>query len=103
MSSEHLSEEPQSARGTKSSRDTGSDSGGGSADRPTGTFDEEEVTSTRDHNPTEENIATTGTLPRETWNRPYHPMKAVKQAPKELRPAVRAREPAPTPEARYTR
>lgn len=64
MSSEHLSEEPQSARGAKGSRDTGSDTpGGGSADRPTGTFDEEEVTSTHDHNPTEENIATTGTLP----------------------------------------
>ncbi|WP_062995220.1 hypothetical protein [Nocardia mikamii] len=64
MSSEHLSEEPQSQRGAKGSRDTGSETpGGGSTDRPAGTFDQEEVTSTRDHNPAEDDIATTGTLP----------------------------------------
>ncbi|MFE5288745.1 hypothetical protein ACFRAQ_27575 [Nocardia sp. NPDC056611] len=64
MSSEHQSEEPQSARGAKGSRDTGADTpGGGPADRPAGTFDEEEVTSTHDHNPKEENVGTTGTLP----------------------------------------
>ncbi|RMI32093.1 hypothetical protein EBN03_13815 [Nocardia stercoris] len=64
MCSNHLSEEPQSARGAQGSRDTGSDTpDGGSADRPAGTFDEEEVTSTRDHNPTQENIGGSGTLP----------------------------------------
>lgn len=64
MSSKHLSEEPQSERGAKGSRDTGSDiQGGGSADRPVGTFDQEEVTSTRDHNPTDDTIGTTGTVP----------------------------------------
>ncbi len=64
MSSEHLSEEPQSERGAKGSRDTGSDKpGGGPADRPAGTIDEEEVTSSREHNPTEENIGKSGTLP----------------------------------------
>jgi hypothetical protein len=64
MSSEHLSEEPQSERGAKGSRDAGSDKpGGGTADRPAGTFDQEEVTSTRDHNPAEGNIGTTGTVP----------------------------------------
>lgn len=60
------SEEPQSEHGAKGTRDTGSDTpGGGSADRPAGTIDEEEVTSTRDHNPTEENVGSTGTLPPE--------------------------------------
>lgn len=66
MSSKHLSEEPQSERGAEGSRDTGADaSGGGAADRPVGTFDQEEVTSTRDHNATEGNVGTTGTLPPE--------------------------------------
>ncbi len=66
MSGEHLSEEPQSARGPKGSRDTGSDRpGGGPADRPAGTIDEEELTSARDHNPSEDNRGTTGTLPPE--------------------------------------
>ncbi|GGN71965.1 hypothetical protein [Nocardia rhizosphaerihabitans] len=66
MSSKDLSEEPQSERGAKGSRDTGSDTpGGGTTDRPAGTFDQEEVTSTRDHNPAEENIGTTGTRPPE--------------------------------------
>lgn len=63
MSSEHLSEEPQSQRGAQGSRDTGSNTaGGGSTDRPAGTFDQEEVTSARDQNP-EGDVATTGTLP----------------------------------------
>lgn len=39
---EHLSEEPQSARGAPGSRDTGSDEpGGGPADRPEGKADQE--------------------------------------------------------------
>jgi hypothetical protein len=64
MASEHLPEEPQSERGAKGSRDTGSDTpGGGSADRPTGTLEQEEVTSARDHDPTEDQIATSGTRP----------------------------------------
>ncbi|SUA45651.1 Uncharacterised protein [Nocardia africana] len=64
MSSEHLSEEPQSQRGAKGSRDTGANTpGGGSADRPAGTFDHEEVVSARDQNQSEDDIATTGTLP----------------------------------------
>ncbi|PPJ25483.1 hypothetical protein C5E45_25700 [Nocardia nova] len=64
MSSEHLSEEPQSQRGAKGSRDTGSNTpGGGSTDRPAGTFDQEEVTSARDQNQSGGDVATTGTLP----------------------------------------
>ncbi|PSR69726.1 hypothetical protein C8258_01200 [Nocardia sp. MDA0666] len=64
MSSEHLSEEPQSQRGAEGSRDTGSNTaGGGSADRPGGTFDHEEVTSAHDQNQSEDDVATTGTLP----------------------------------------
>ncbi|GAB2641642.1 hypothetical protein GCM10027068_21670 [Prescottella soli] len=40
------SEEPQSARGAPGSRDTGSDEpGGGETDRPSGSFDDEIVTS----------------------------------------------------------
>ncbi|MBV7703933.1 hypothetical protein NOVA_14225 [Nocardia nova] len=64
MSSEHLSEEPQSQRGAKGSRDTGSNApGGGPTDRPAGTFDQEEVTSARDQNQSEDDVATTGTRP----------------------------------------
>jgi len=42
---EHLEEEPQEERGPVGSRDEGSDSSGGAADRPTGTSDEESDTS----------------------------------------------------------
>lgn len=43
---EHVSEEPQSARGAPGSRGTGSDEpGGGPVDRPSGSFDEEETVS----------------------------------------------------------
>lgn len=46
---EHLQPEPQSERGEPGSRDTGSDEpGGGPADRPAGSFDDEEVQSTDD-------------------------------------------------------
>ncbi|MEZ5152260.1 hypothetical protein [Rhodococcus zopfii] len=42
----HLQEEPQSERGPKGSRDTGADeAGGGPADRPAGSFDQEEMQS----------------------------------------------------------
>lgn len=41
---QHLQEEPQSERGPKGSRDTGADeAGGGSTDRPAGSFDQEEM------------------------------------------------------------
>lgn len=64
MSGEHLSEEPQSQRGAPGSRDTGSDvPGGGTTDRPAGTFDEEETTSAREHNPEHDHLGSTGTLP----------------------------------------
>ncbi|MBH0120130.1 hypothetical protein ACWDUD_04375 [Rhodococcus sp. NPDC003382] len=41
---QHLQEEPQSERGPKGSRDTGADAaGGGPADRPAGSFEQEEM------------------------------------------------------------
>ncbi|WP_420752349.1 hypothetical protein [Rhodococcus sp. O3] len=41
---QNLQEEPQSERGPKGSRDTGADAaGGGTADRPAGSFDQEEM------------------------------------------------------------
>ncbi|MFC0454050.1 hypothetical protein [Rhodococcus jostii] len=41
----HVQEEPQSERGSEGSRDAGPDEGGGSVERPAGTFDDEEMQS----------------------------------------------------------
>ncbi|MQY29563.1 hypothetical protein [Nocardia aurantia] len=62
MPGEHLSEEPQAERGPEGSRDTGADTpGGGPADRPAGTIDEEETTSSHDREPAPGTVGTTGT------------------------------------------